>query len=45
MTATRSGSAPVCPRPARSDRGVTWYGTLGLLAATLGLLAISFFGG
>jgi hypothetical protein len=45
MTVTTSCSTLVYPRPAQGDRGVTWYGTLGLLAATLGLLATVFFGG
>jgi hypothetical protein len=45
MTTTTSASTLAYPRPAQGDRGVTWYGTLGLLAATLGLLATVFFGG
>ncbi len=45
MSTTTSGSTLVYPRPARGDRGVAWYGTLGLLAATLGLLATACFGG
>ena len=45
MPAMTSGSTQVDSRPARGDRGVTWHGTLGLLAATLGLLATVFLGG
>jgi len=45
MTATMPSSTLVYPRPAQGDRDVSRYGTLGLLAATLGLLATVFFGG
>jgi hypothetical protein len=45
MTATTSTSTFEYTRPARRERDVTWYGTLGLLAACLGLLATVFFGG
>lgn len=39
MTAMTSRSTFAYPRPAQGDRGLTWYGTLGLLVACLGLLA------
>jgi hypothetical protein len=45
MARTKSSSTLEYPRPARRERDVTWYGTLGLLAACLGLLATVSFGG
>ncbi len=45
MASTTSSSTFEYPRPAQCERDVTWYGTLGLLAACLGLLATLSFGG
>ena len=45
MTAMTSRSTFAYPQPAQGDRGVTWYGTLGLLIACLGLLATVSFAG
>ena len=45
MTGTMSSSTFEYPRPAQRERDVTWYGTLGLIAACLGLLATVSFGG
>ncbi len=45
MTGTTSSSAFGYPRPLQGDRDASWYGTLGLLAACLVLLAsVSFIG-
>ena len=45
MTNTTSCSTFEYPRSAQRDRSANWYGTLALLAATLGLLVTGFFGG
>jgi hypothetical protein len=45
MAGTTSSPTFEYPRPAQHERDVTWYGTLGLLAACLGLLATVFLGG
>lgn len=45
MTAMTSRSTFAYPRPAQGDLRVTWYGTLGLLVACLGLLATVSFAG
>ncbi len=33
------------PRPMQDTSDVSWYGTLGVLAASLGVLVAAFFGG
>ena len=45
MTGTTPSSALDYSRPAQYGRDASWYGTLALLAACLGLLATAFFAG
>jgi hypothetical protein len=43
MTATTTSSTFGHSRPVQGGRDVSWYGTLGILAACLGVLAAAFF--
>jgi hypothetical protein len=45
MIGTTQTSAFEYPRPAQGGRDVSWYGTLGVLAASIGVLVAAFFGG
>ena len=45
MTGTTHSSAFQSLRPVQDERDASWYGTLGLLVACLGLLAGAFFVG
>ncbi len=45
MIGTTQVSAYEFPRPMQGRRDVTWYGTLGVLAASLGVMFAAFFGG
>jgi hypothetical protein len=45
MIGTTQTSAFEYSRPAQGGRDVSWYGTLGVLAASLGVLVAAFFGG
>jgi hypothetical protein len=45
MIGTTQTSAYEYPRPMQDRRDVSWYGTLGVLAASLGVLVAAFFGG
>ena len=42
---TQTSAAFEYPRPAQGGRDVSWYGTLGVLAASIGVLVAAFFGG
>lgn len=43
MTVTTFSSTFDNPRPVESRRDVSWYGTLGVLAACVAVLAAAFF--
>jgi hypothetical protein len=45
MIGTTQTSAFGYSRPAQGGRDVSWYGTLGVLAASIGVLVAAFFGG
>jgi hypothetical protein len=45
MIGTTQTSAFEFPRTVQGGRDVSWYGTLGVLAASIGVLVAAFFGG
>jgi len=45
MTGTTYSSTFDYPRPAQGGRDASWYGTLGVLIACLGVLVAAFFVG
>jgi hypothetical protein len=45
MTGTTYSSTFDYPRPVQGGRDASWYGTLGVLAACLGVLIAAFFMG
>jgi hypothetical protein len=45
MTGTTHSSTIDSLRPVRRERDASWYGTIGLLAACLGMLALASFMG
>jgi len=45
MTATTYSSSFDDPRPAQNGRDASWYGTLGILAACIGVLVAASFVG